>query len=112
MHLVDQERGVEDQHQSHPDEQDLRAQVEDRQDEVELCRLAETPDVQGGQQDDDDESADDVPGVVVERVQAGERAQVVRDEERRDGDREDVVEAERPACKERDNVVKSVARER
>ena len=41
-----------------------------------------------------------------------ERAQVVRHEERRDRDREDVVEAQRPAGEERDDVVEGVARER
>ena len=41
-----------------------------------------------------------------------ERAQVVRHEERRDGDRDDVVEAQRPAGEERDDVVEGVTRER
>ncbi len=62
--------------------------------------------------DDHDEPADDVVGVVLERVQPGERAQVVGHEERGDRDREDVVEAQRPAREERDDVVEGVARER
>ena len=41
-----------------------------------------------------------------------ERAQVVRHEERRDRDRDDVVEPQRPAREERDDVVEGVARER
>ena len=61
---------------------------------------------------DDDQPAEDVVGVVLERAEARERAQVVRHEERRDRDREDVVEAQRPAGEERDDVVEGVARER
>jgi hypothetical protein len=112
VHLVDQQGRVQDEHAADSDEQDLRAQVEDRKDEVEPCRLAQAADVQRGQQHHDDQPTDDVAGIVVERVQARERAQVVRHEERRDGDREDVVEAERPTGKERDDVVEGMTRKR
>ena len=65
-----------------------------------------------GEQHDDDQPAEDVVGVVRERMQARERAQVVGHEERGDRDREDVVEAQRPAGEERDDVVEGVARKR
>ena len=109
---MDQQVRVEHQHAADAHEQDLGAQVEDRKDEVELRRLAQAADVERGQHDDDDQPAEDVVGVVVERVQAGEGAEVVRHEERRDRDREDVVEAQSPAGKERHDVVERVAGER
>jgi hypothetical protein len=56
------------------------------------------------------ESADDVPRPV--RKRGPERAEVVRHEEGRDRDREDVVEAQRPAGDERDELVERVSRER
>ena len=112
MHLVDQQRRVQDERDAEADQHDLRAEVHDRQDEVELGRLAEPANVQPSQHGDHDQAPEDVVRVVLERAQAGERAQVVRDEERRDRDREDVVEAQRPAGEERDDVVEGVARER
>ncbi len=112
VHLVDQQRRVEDERKAEADEQDLGAEVDDREHEVELGRLAEPADVQPGQQRDHDQAPEDVVRVVLERAEAGERAQVVRHEERRDRDREDVVEAQRPAGEERDDVVEGVARER
>ena len=112
VHLVDQQRGVEHQHEPDPDQQDLRAQVGDGKDEVEFGRLAQAADVQRHQQPHDDQAAEDVVGVVLERVQARKRAQVVRHEERRDGDREDVVQAQGPAGEERHDIVERVARER
>ncbi len=110
--LVDQQRGVQHQHRTHRHQQDLRAQVDDREDEVQLRRLAQAPDVQSGQRDDDDQAADNVAGVVLERAKARERTQVVGHEERRDRDREDVVEAQRPAGEEGDHVVEGVPGER
>jgi len=107
MHLVDQQRGVEHEHEAEADEQHLRAEVGDRQEQVELGRLAQAADVQGGEQHDRHEAADDVARVVRQRRE--ERAQVVGHEERRDGDRDDVVEAQRPAGEERDDVVERVA---
>ena len=112
MHLVDQQRRVQDQHGAQADEQDLRAEVENRQHEVELRRLAQAADVQPGQQRDDDQPAEDVIRVVLQRSKPREGAEVVRHEERRDGDREDVVEAQRPAGEERDDIVEGMARER
>ncbi len=90
MHLVDEQRRVEHEHDAEADEQHLRAEVGDGEEQVQLGRLAEPADVQRGEQRDRDEAADDVAGVVRQRREEG--AEVVRHEERRDGDRDDVVE--------------------
>ena len=55
------------------------------------------------------DAADDVPRVLLERLP--EDREVVRDEERRDGDRDDVVEHLRPGGSEADELVEGVARE-
>ena len=109
MHLVDQQRGLEHQHEAQADEQHLRAEVGDGQEEVELGRLAEAADVERGEQHDRDQPTDDVARVVRERGEEG--AEVVRHEERGDRDRDDVVEAQRPTGEERDDVVEGVSRE-
>ena len=54
-------------------------------------------------------AADDVPRVLLQRLP--EDREVVRHEERRDGDRDDVVEHLRPRRPERDELVEGVARE-
>ena len=110
VHLVHEQRGIEHEHGADDDEQHLRGQVDDGEDEVELGRLAQPADVQRREQGDGDDPADDVAGVVVER--GPERAEVVRHEERADGDRDDVVERQRPAGDERRELVERVARER
>ena len=61
------------------------------------------------EQDDHDAAADDVPRVLAQRPP--EDREVVRHEERRDGDRDDVVEHLRPRRPERDELVEGVARE-
>ena len=58
---------------------------------------------------DHDDAADDVPRVLSQRLP--EDREVVRHEERRDGDRDDVVEHLRPGGLERDDLVERVARE-
>jgi hypothetical protein len=112
VHLVDQQRGVEHQEHAHGHQQHLRAQIHDREDEVELGGLPQSADVQHRQRGHHDQAADDVVRVVLEGVQPREGTQVMRYEERRDGDREDVVQAQRPAGEERDHVVERMARER
>ena len=91
------------------DDQDLRREVEHREDEVEVRRLAEPADVQPAEQRDHDQATDHVARRV--RQRRPERAQVVRHEEGRDRDREDVVEAERPPGDERHELVERVPRE-
>jgi hypothetical protein len=109
VHLVDQERRLQHEERADDDDHDLRREVGDRQEEVELRRFADPADVQRGQRGDDDEAADDVARVV--RQRRPERAEVVRHEERRDRDRQDVVERQRPAGEERHELVERVPRE-
>ena len=61
------------------------------------------------QQDDDQRAHDHVPRVLLERIP--EDREVVGDEERRDGDRDDVVEHLGPAGPEADDLVEGVAGE-
>ena len=109
---MDQQRGIEHQHRTDRHQQDLRREIDDRKDEVELGRLAQAADVQAREGDDHDQSAEDVTGVVVEPSQPRKGAQVMGHEERGDRDREDVVEAQRPAREEGDELVEGVARKR
>ena len=108
--LVDKQRGIQHQHEAHEHEQDLRAEIGHGEDQVQARRLAQAPYVQPDQQRDRDQPTDDVARVVCESGE--ERAQVVRHKERGDGDRDDVVEAERPAGEEGDDVVEGMARKR
>ena len=66
-------------------------------------------DVDRDEQDDHDRADDDVPRVLPQRLP--EDREVVRDEERRDGDRDDVVQHLRPGGSEADELVEGVARE-
>ena len=61
------------------------------------------------EEDDHDRADDDVPRVLPQRPP--EDREVVRDEERRDGDRDDVVQHLRPGGSEADELVEGVARE-
>ncbi len=93
-------------------EQRLRAEVGQRQEDVQPGRLLHPDDVDRDQEPDHDGAADDVPRVP-DQVQAGiELVQVVRDEDRRDRDRDRVVQHLRPAGEERHRLVEGVARER
>jgi hypothetical protein len=108
MNLVDEQGRVQHKHDADTDDQDLRGEVEQGEDEIEVGRLADPPDVQPREQRDHDQTADHVAGWV--RQRGPERAQVVRDEKGRDRDREDVVQAQRPAGEERHELVERVAR--
>ena len=46
MDLVDEQRRVEHEHEAEPDERDLRREAEEREQDVEVRRLAEAADVQ------------------------------------------------------------------
>ena len=74
-----------------------------------LAASLDADDVQQHEEDDDDHASDDVPRVLPQG--APEDREVVRDEERRDGDRDDVVEHLRPGRGERDELVERVAGE-
>src|SRR2546421_6669278 len=101
--------GAEDEDEPEQHEQDLGGEVDRREADVDPRRLLDADDVQRDEQDDDDGAADDVPRVLPQRFP--EDREVVRHEERRDGDRDDVVEHLRPGGPERDDLVEGVARE-
>ena len=77
--------------------------------DVQSRGLLDPDDVEADEQDDHDRAADDVPRVVLQRLP--EDRQVVRDEERRDRDRDHVVQELRPRGAEADELVERVARE-
>ena len=91
------------------DEQELRGEVDRGERDIDARRLLDPDDVEADEQGDDDRADDDVPRVLPQRPP--EDRQVVRDEERRDGDRDDVVEHLRPRRPERRELVEGVARE-
>ena len=59
--------GMEDEHGPEHDQRDLGHQVGDREEDVQLRRLAEPADVEQREDRDHDGAADDVPGPVPER---------------------------------------------
>ena len=74
-----------------------------------LRGLRDADDVERDEHDNHDRAADDVPRVRAQRLP--EDREVVRDEERRDGDGDDVDEHLRPGGRERDELVERVPRE-
>ena len=90
-------------------EDQLRAEVDHGEKDVQPRRFLDPDDVQRDEEDDHDRPADDVPRVRLQRFP--EDREVVRDEERGDRDRDDVVEHLRPRGSERDELVEGVARE-
>ena len=104
--VVDQD--VRAEHEDDPDahQDDLGAQVPDGEDQVEPGGLLRSLDVQRREDRDDHDAAEDVSRAVAER--RPEDAQVVRHEERRDGDRDHVIEHLRPGRDERCELVERV----
>ena len=100
---------AEDQREPDSDQKQLRGEVDQREEDVESRSLLDPDDVDRDEDDDHDGAADDVPRIRPER--RPEDRQVVRDEERRDGDRDDVVQHLRPRGEEADELVEGVARE-
>ena len=100
---------AEDQRETDQHEQQLRREVDDREEDVQACRLADADDVQQHEHRDHDRAADDVPGVRPQR--APEDREVVRHEERRDGDRDHIIEHLRPRGPEGDELVEGMAGE-
>ena len=80
-----------------------------RERDRELRGLLDADDVQRDEHDDHDRAADDVPRVRPQRLP--EDREVVRDEERRDRDGDDVDEHLRPRRAEADELVERVAGE-
>ena len=66
----------------------------------------------GGNADDHEHGDDQIPGRLPQRVDAEGRAEVVRHEDGREGDHDQVVEEERPAGQEPEDVVVGAADER
>ena len=93
------------------DEQHLGQQVEHGDEDPVAVegRAADEPD--RGDAEHDADADDDVPGVVLERAPLQRRAEVVRQEERRERDHDQVVEEERPAGEEAGQVVEGAADE-
>ena len=90
MDLTDEQVRVEDEEEADPDEHDLGQQVGDREHEVEPRRLLGALDVEQREQADQSDPDEDVARAVAERLP--EDGQVMRHEEGRDRDRDDVVE--------------------
>ena len=109
MHVVDEDLGAEHEREADRDEQELRGEVDHRQRHGELGCLLHADDIEGDQHDDDDDAADDVPRVRAQRLP--EDREVMRDEEGRDRDRDDVDEHLRPRGDEADQLVEGVAGE-
>ena len=90
-------------------EQDLGGEVDRGEADVDPGGLLDPDDVERDEDHDHDGAADDVPRVLLQRLP--EDREVVGHEERRDGDRDDVVEHLRPGRRERDELVEGVPRE-
>ena len=86
--LLAERARAEDENEADHDQQHLGGEIHDGEKDVDARRLLDADDVERDEQDDHDRAADDVPGVVAQRLP--EDGQVMRHEERRDGDRRDV----------------------
>ena len=92
-------------------EQQLRHEVDQRQEDVQPGRLLGAQDVDEREQGDHPDAEDDVRRAVPQGVDADDAPEVVRHEERRDGDRDDVVEHLAPCGEERPELVERMAGE-
>ena len=90
----------------------LHGQVEERDDERRLVQARAPGEPDDPDHGDRDDARHDVPGRVADAVEPERRADVVRHEERGEGDHDQVVEEERPARDEADEVVEGAPRER
>ena len=108
--LVDELLRVEHQRHAHDHEQHLRAEVGDGEEHVDAGRLLHADDVHHSEQDHHDDAAHDVGGRLAER--RPEHPEVVRHEEGRDRDRDDVGEHLAPAGEEGPELVEGSPRER
>jgi hypothetical protein len=110
--VVDQRARREDEHEADHHEQQLGEEVDHGQQYVDAGRLLDAHHVDQAEDDDDADAEEDVRRAVAQRVDADDAAEVVRHEERRDGDRDRVVEHLRPGGKEGRELVEGAARER
>ena len=102
----------EEEDEAGDDEEDLYEQVERRDDEADGVERRAPEEPHRGDQHDRADGDDDVPGVALERVDSESGAEVVRHEERRERDHDQVVEEEHPAGEEAGEVVERDADER
>ena len=109
MDVLDEHVGAEDEREADDHEQELRREVDYRERDRELCGLLHAYDVECDEHGDHDHAAGDVPRVLAERLP--EDREVVRDEERRDADRDDIHQHLRPAGGEAHELVEGMARE-
>jgi hypothetical protein len=107
--VLDQRLRRENEHAADDHQQHLRHEVRGRQEDVQARRLLDAYDIHTREQRDDGDARDDVARRGPERLP--EDPEVVGDEERRDGDRDDVVEHLAPRREERPELVEGVARE-
>ena len=108
--LPHERRRREHEDDAEQDEQQLRHEVDDGERDVQARGLLRAEDVDGAEDRDDDRADDDVRRRGAQRLPE-QPADVVRHEERRDRDRDDVVEHLRPGREERHELVERVARE-
>jgi hypothetical protein len=109
LDIGDQDVGAEDEHNPDHHQHSLGEQVADREDQVERRGLLRPLDVEGGESGDQDDPADHVARPLAQRLP--EDGQVVRHEEGRDRDRDDVVQHLPPGCDEAGELVERVASE-
>ena len=106
---VEDDAVIENQREADTHQQELRGEVEHGERDVQAGCFPDPDDVQEHEENDHERASDDVPRVLAQG--APEDREVVRDEERRDGDRDDVVEHLRPGRAERNELVECVAGE-
>ena len=110
MDVVDEHLRREHERDADDHQEQLRGEVRHRQDDVQSRRLADAHDVDHRQKRHDTDPEENVAGPVPQR--GGEQpAQIVRHEERRDGDRDRVVEHLRPGGEEGRELVEGAAGE-
>ena len=102
----------EDEEEADDHQQQLGQEVDHGQQDVDAGRLLDAHHVDQAEDDDDADAEEDVGRAVAQRVDADDAAEVVRHEERRDGDRDRVVEHLRPGGEEGRELVEGAAGER
>ena len=109
MDLVEKLLGAEDEHDAEADDHDLGRDVEQRQAHVEARGAPQAANVDRRQQGDHHDPGDHVFRAGAQSADEG--AEIVGDEEGADRDRDHVVEHQRPAGHEGDDLVEGVAGE-
>ncbi len=101
--VVDEDRRTEHEEEPEEHEEHLRREIDHREDDRELRGLLDTDDVETHENRDHDRAADDVPRIRLQGLP--EDREVMRHEERRRGDRNDVHEHLGPRSPEADDLV-------